>query len=50
MGIDLYTGIGYIVVLCMKYVFIPIFVGVAICVIARKLLRPRPYRQKKRRS
>ena len=50
MDNDLYSNIGYIVVLGMKYIFIPIGVGVSITVIAHKLLRPHPDRQKKRRS
>lgn len=46
---DLYTKIGYFVALCMKYIFIPIGVGVAIRLITRKLLQPQPERQKKKR-
>jgi hypothetical protein len=50
MDNDLYSEIGYIVVLGMKYIFIPIGVGVSIAVIAHKLLQPQPEGQKKRRS
>ncbi len=50
MDNDLYTNIGYFVVLCMKYIFIPIVVGVAIRVISGKLLQPQPEKQRKKRS
>ena len=50
MDIDLYSEIGYIVILGMKYIFIPIGVGVSIVIIAHKLLRPQPEGQKKRRN
>ena len=50
MDKDLYTNIGYFVVLCMKYIFIPIVVGVAIRVISGKLLQPQPEKQRKKRS
>ena len=46
MDIDLYSEIGYIVVLGMKYIFIPIVVGVSIRLVTRKLLPPR---QRKKR-
>jgi hypothetical protein len=44
------ASIGDFVVLCMKYIFIPIVVGVAIKVISRKLLQPQPEKQRKKRS
>ena len=47
---DLYTNIGYFIVLCMKYIFIPIVVGVAVRVISGKLLQPQPEKQRKKRS
>ncbi len=50
MDKDLYTNIGYFVVLCMKYIFIPVVVGVAIRVISGKLLQPQPENQRKKRS
>jgi hypothetical protein len=38
MGDDFYTVFGYLAFWVMKYIFIPIGVGVAITVIAHKLL------------
>ena len=48
MDKDLYTNIGYFIVLCMKYIFIPVVVGVAIRVISGKLLQPQPEKQRKK--
>ncbi len=45
----LYTGIGFAVVWCMKYICIPIGVAVIARVIADRLLRPQPDKQKKKR-
>ena len=50
MNDDFYTNIGHAVVLCVKYVFIPLGVAITARIIAEKLLRPQPYRQKKKRS
>ena len=44
-----YTSIGHAVVFCVKFIFIPLGVAVTARVIAEKLLRPQPYRQKKKR-
>ena len=49
MGDDFYTVFGYAFVWCIRYIFIPIGVGVAITVVAHKLLQPQPEGQKKRR-
>jgi hypothetical protein len=49
MGDDFYTVFGYVAFWVMKYIFIPIGVGVAITVVAHKLLQPQPEGQKKRR-
>ena len=50
MNDKLYITIGYAVVWCMKYIFMPIGVAVSAIVIAHKLLRPQPERQRKKRS
>jgi hypothetical protein len=44
-----YTNIGYAVAWCMKYIFMPIGVAVSARIIAGKLLRPQPERQRKKR-
>ncbi|HOJ11543.1 MAG TPA: hypothetical protein PK733_13260 [Clostridiales bacterium] len=49
MNNDLYTNIGYIVVWCVKYIIIPIGVSVSAKIIADKLLRPQPEKQRKKR-
>ena len=46
MDHDFYSKIGYIVVLGVKYIFIPVVVGVSIRLVTRKLLPPR---QRKKR-
>jgi len=46
---DFYTGIGYAVVWCLKFIFIPIGVGVSVNYIVGKLLQPQPKRQRKKR-
>lgn len=50
MDNDLYINIGYAVVWCVKYIFIPIGVSVIARIIADKLLRPQPQKQRKKRS
>lgn len=50
MSNDFYATIGYAVVWCLKYIFIPIGVGVTVKVIAGNLLKPQPDRQRKKRS
>jgi len=50
MDKELYINIGYTVVWCVKYIFIPIGVAVIARIIAERLLRPQPDRQKKKRS
>jgi hypothetical protein len=47
---ELYTTIGYAVVWCMKYIFIPIGVALSARIVADKLLPPQPERQRKKRS
>ena len=49
MNKEFYTNIGYSVVWCVKYIFIPIGVAVTARIIAAKLLRPQPNRQRKKR-
>lgn len=48
-GNELYASIGYIVIWCVKYILIPIGVGVTAKVIAAKLITPQPGRQRKKR-
>lgn len=50
MNNGLYTNIGYTVVWCVKYIFIPLGVAVFARIFAEKLLRPQPERQRKKRS
>jgi hypothetical protein len=47
---EFYINIGYTVVWCAKYIFIPLGVAVFARIIAEKLLQPQPDRQKKKRS
>ena len=47
MSSVLYTNIGFFVVWCMKYVFIPLGVAIVARVIVDKLLTPHPERQRK---
>ena len=42
----LYTSIGFLVVWCAKYVFIPLGVAVLAKIIVDKLLKPHPERKK----
>lgn len=44
-----YAGIGFAVVWCMKYICIPIGTAVLARIIADRLLRPQPDKQKKKR-
>jgi len=46
---DLYTNIGYAVVWCIKYIFIPIGVSVSARIISERLLQPHPEKQRKKR-
>lgn len=46
----LYTSIGFLVVWCAKYIFIPLGVAVFAKIIVDKLLKPHPERQRKKRS
>ncbi|HHW00602.1 MAG TPA: hypothetical protein GXX36_13770 [Clostridiaceae bacterium] len=50
MDTDFYASIGYAVVWCVKYLFIPIGVAVSARIITDRLLRPQPERQRKKRS
>lgn len=45
-----YTYIGFAVVWCMKYIFIPFGVGLSVKIVAKKLLQQQPLKQKKKRS
>ena len=47
VNIDFYTSIGLAVAWCMKYILIPIGVGVSARILAEKILRSQPERQKK---
>ena len=49
MGSELYITVGYGLMWCVKYIFIPIGVAVAARLIVEKLLRPQPERQRKKR-
>ncbi len=46
---ELYRNIGYAVVMCLKYIFLPIGVAVTARVIVDKLLQPQSERQRKKR-
>ena len=46
---DFYTAFGYIAFWVMKYIAIPIGVGVMIKLITHKILQPQPERQRKKR-
>jgi hypothetical protein len=46
---NFYTNIGYAVIWCIKYLFIPIGVAISARIIADKLLQPQPGRQRKKR-
>ncbi len=50
MSREFFTNIGYAVVWCVKYIFIPFGVAVFAKIFAEKLLQPQPDRQKKKRS
>ena len=49
MNNEMYINIGYAVVWCIKYIFIPVGVAFTARVLADKLLRPQPVRQRKKR-
>ena len=49
MNDDLYTNIGFAVVWCMKYIFIPFGVAFSVRILADKLLLLQPLRQRKKR-
>ena len=50
MSNGLYTNIGFIVVWCTKYIFIPLGVAISARIIVDKLLQSHPDRQRKKRS
>ena len=50
MSDDFYTKIGFGFVWCIRYIFIPMGVAIAARIIAGKLIRPQPERQRKKRS
>lgn len=50
MGNELYSNIGFIVVWCIKYIFIPLGVAVFARIIVDKLLKLQTVRQRKKRS
>ena len=50
MNNELYTNIGFIVVWCVKYIFIPLGVAISARIFVDKLLHPQPDRQRKKRS
>jgi hypothetical protein len=50
MNKEVYTNIGYALVWCVKYIFIPLGVAVLARIIAEKLIPPQPERQRKKRS
>ena len=45
----IYTYIGIIVVWCVKFLFVPVIVGVVIKMITHKMFQPQPERQRKKR-
>jgi len=47
---DFYTAFGYVTFWLIKYIAVPIGVGVAVKLITSKLLQPQPERQRKKRS
>ena len=49
MNKEIYTNIGYALVWCVKYIFVPIGVAVSTKIIVDKLHRPQPERQRKKR-
>jgi len=49
MGNDLYISIGFTVVWCANYIFIPLGVAILGRILSEKLLRPRPKQQRKKR-
>lgn len=50
MNTDIYTKIGIIFVWCMKFIFIPLGIAISARIIADKLTRSHPERQRKKRS
>lgn len=46
---NFYATIGYAFVWCMKYIAVPIVVGVAVKAITETLFQPGPDRQRKKR-
>ena len=50
MNKEFVTDIGYAVLWCTKYVFIPFGIAVSAKIFAEKILQPQPERQKKKRS
>jgi len=50
VNIDFYTGIGMAVVWCLKYIIIPVGVAFSARILAEKVLRSQPGRQKNKRS
>lgn len=50
MNNEFYTSIGYFVVWCMKYIFVPFGVAISARVFVDKVLLPQPERQRKKRS
>ncbi|MCX8130286.1 MAG: hypothetical protein N3I35_09330 [Clostridia bacterium] len=50
MDRELYADLGFAVIWCIKYIFIPFGVAVSSRYIAEKLLRPQSERQRKKRS
>jgi hypothetical protein len=49
MDYVLYTGIGFSIIWCAKYVFIPLGVAILARIIVDKLLKPQPGKHKKKR-
>ena len=50
MSNELYINIGFFVVWCIKYIFMPLGVAVFARIIVDKLLKPQLDRQRKKRS
>ena len=47
---DLYTNIGYAIVWCLKFIFIPFGVAISARIAGERLLQPQPKGQRKKRS
>lgn len=49
MGNDFYTNVGFIVVVCLKYIFIPFGVAFSARLLSERALRLQPKKARKKR-